>query len=169
MDVIRPITHPRSKEHQFVLSITDYFLKWVEAVPLREVKTSDVIEFIKYHVIYYFGIPRRVVHDNGPQFVSQVFQRFCNKFRMQSVSSTVCYPAANGLAEAFNNTIGKLFKKFISKSQRDWDEKFGDCLWSYRTTVRIPMKDTPFSLVYECEVVHPLETQIPSLSIALMI
>ena len=43
------------------------------------------------------------------------------------------------------------------------------CLWSYRTTVRIPMNDTPFSLVYECEVVHPLETQIPSLSIALMI
>jgi len=26
------------------------------------------------------------------------------------------YPAANGLAEAFNKTIGKLLKKFISKS-----------------------------------------------------
>ena len=31
------------------------------------------------------------------------------------------------------------------------------------------MKDTPFSLVYEYEVVLPLETQIPSLCIALMI
>jgi len=29
------------------------------------------------------------------------------------------YPTTNGLAEAFNKTIGKLPKKFISKSQRD--------------------------------------------------
>jgi len=29
------------------------------------------------------------------------------------------YPAANGLTEAFNKTVGKLLKKFISKNQRD--------------------------------------------------
>jgi len=56
---------------------------------------------------------------NGPQFISQAFQRFCNKFRIQSVLSTAYYPATNGLAEAFNKTIGKLLKKFISKSQHD--------------------------------------------------
>jgi len=28
----------------------------------------------------------------------------------------VYYPAANGLAEAFNKTIGKLLKKLVSKS-----------------------------------------------------
>jgi len=73
------------------------------------------------------------------------------------VSSTAYYPAANGLAEAFNKTIGKLLKKFVSKSQRDWDDKLGKCLWAYRTTVRTPTKATPFSLVYGCEAVLPLE------------
>ena len=81
---------------------------------MREVKASDVIKFVKHHVIYRFGVPRRIVHDNGPQFFSQAFQRFCNKFRMQNVSSTAYYPAANGLADAFNKTIGKLLKKFVS-------------------------------------------------------
>jgi len=38
------------------------------------------------------------------------------------------YPAANGLAEAFNKTIGKLLKKIISKSIHDWDDKLGECL-----------------------------------------
>jgi len=51
------------------------------------------------------------------------------------VSSTAYYPAANGLAESFNKTIGKLFKKFVSKSQRDLDDKLGEFLWAYRTTV----------------------------------
>jgi len=41
---------------------------------------------------------------------------------------TVYYPSANGLAEAFNKTIGKLLKKFVSKSQHDWDDKLGESL-----------------------------------------
>ena len=106
MDVVGPISPPPSKGHWFILAITDYFSKWAEVMPLREVKTSDVIKFIKHHAVYCFGIPRRIVHDNGPQFVSQAFQRFCNKFRIQSVSSTTYYPAANCLAEVFNKTIG---------------------------------------------------------------
>ena len=121
MDVVGPISPPSSKGHRFILGITDYFFKWAEDIPLREVKASDVVKFVKHHVIYHFGVPRRIVHDNGPQFVSQTFQRFCNKFRFQRVSSTAYYPAANGLAEAFNKTIAKLLKKFISKSQRDWE------------------------------------------------
>ena len=130
MDVVGPISPPSSKGHRFILAITDYFSKWAE-----EVKASDVIKFVKHHVIYRFSVPRWIVHDNGPQFVSQAFQRFCKKFRIQSVSSTAYYPAANGLVEAFNKTIGKLLKKFVSKSQRDWDDKLGECLWAYRTTI----------------------------------
>jgi len=82
MDVIGHISLPSSKGHRFILVITDYFSKWADAIPLREVKSSDVIQFVKHHVIYRFDVPRRIVHDNGPQFVSQAFQRFCTKFRI---------------------------------------------------------------------------------------
>ena len=128
MNNIGPINPPTSKGHRFILAITEYFSKWAEVIPLKEAKTSDVIKFIKHHVIYHFSAPRRIVYDNGLQFVSRPFQKFCDKFRIQSVSSITYYPAANGLAEAFNKTIGKLLKKFVSKSQRDWDEKLGECL-----------------------------------------
>ena len=107
------------------------------------------------------------MHDNGPQFISTVFSRFCNKFRIQSVSSTAYYPPANRLTEAFNKTITKILKKFVSRSQRDWDEKLGECLWAYRTIVRTATKATLFSLEYGCEAVLPLEIQIPSLRIAI--
>ena len=97
-----------------------YFFKWAEAIPLREVKTSDVIKFIKHHVVYRFSVPRQIVHDNRPQFVNQAFQRFCDKFRIQSVPSMAYYLAASSLVEAFYKTIGKFLKKFVSKSQHDW-------------------------------------------------
>jgi len=81
----------------------------------------------------------------------------------------VYYLATNGLVEVSNKTIGKLLKKFVSKRQRDWDKKMGECLWACRTTVRTPTKTTPFFLVYRYKVVLPLEIQIPSLCIALAI
>ena len=166
MDVVDPISPPTFKRHRFILAITDYFSKWDEAILLREIKTSHMIKFIKHHMVYRFGMLRRVVHDNETQFVSQAFQRFCNKFRIQNVSSTTYDPATNGLAEAFNKTIEKLLKKLVSKSQHNWDDKLGECLWAYRTTVRTLTKATPFSLVHGCEVL-PLEIHIPSLRVAL--
>jgi len=30
-----------------------------------------MIKFIKHHMLYRFGVPRQIVHDNGPQFVRQ--------------------------------------------------------------------------------------------------
>ncbi|XP_020256449.1 uncharacterized protein LOC109833251 [Asparagus officinalis] len=162
MDIVEPITPPMAKGYWFILAVTDYFSKWAEAIPLKEAKASNVIKFIKHHVIYHFGI-----HDYETQFVSHGFQRFCNKFRIQSVTSTAYYPLANGLAEAFNKTIVKLLKKFVSKSHCDWDEKLGECLWAYRTTVKTPTKATSFSLVYGYKAVLSLEIQILSLRVAL--
>jgi len=57
IDVIGLISLPSMKGHWCVFAITDYFLKWVEAVPLAKVKTINAINFIKYHVIYRFGVP----------------------------------------------------------------------------------------------------------------
>ena len=57
MCVVGHISPLSSKGHWFILTITDYFSKWPEAIPLREVKTSDVIKFIKHHVVHCFGIP----------------------------------------------------------------------------------------------------------------
>jgi len=74
MDVVGPISPPSFKGYQFILAITDYFSKWAEAIPLKEMKTFDMIKFIKHHIIYHFGMPRWIIQDNGPQFVSQGFQ-----------------------------------------------------------------------------------------------
>jgi hypothetical protein len=45
--------HPSStKDHRFVLLATDYFTKWVEAVPLKNMTHREVINFVMEHIIY---------------------------------------------------------------------------------------------------------------------
>ncbi|KAL0321873.1 UNVERIFIED_CONTAM: hypothetical protein Scaly_2483700 [Sesamum calycinum] len=41
--------------HLYILAATDYFSKWAEAVPLKEVKKENVADFIRTHIIYRYG------------------------------------------------------------------------------------------------------------------
>ena len=41
-----------SKNHKFMLVAIDYFTKWVEAIPLRNMMSKDMVEFVKEHIIY---------------------------------------------------------------------------------------------------------------------
>jgi hypothetical protein len=63
MDMIGKINPPSSKGHQFILGITDYFTKWVEAVHMKSVASKDVINFVTEYVIHRFGIPQTITTD----------------------------------------------------------------------------------------------------------
>ena len=129
IDVVGPISPPSMKDHRFILVITDYFSKWVEAAPLTEVKTTNVVNFIKHHVIHRFDVPQRIIHDNVPQFENQSFYQFCDRYWIQNVALTAYNSTANKLAEVFNKMIIKLLKKFVSSSKWDWNERLSECLW----------------------------------------
>ena len=45
----------------------------VEAVLYKKVATQDVINFVKEHIIYRFGIPQSLTTDQGTIFVSEEF------------------------------------------------------------------------------------------------
>ena len=69
MDLIGKIHPASSKGHNFILVATDYFTKWVEAIPLKKEEKKDVIQFIKEHIIHRFGIAQSITADQGTMFV----------------------------------------------------------------------------------------------------
>ena len=91
IDMIGQINPPSSKGHKFILVATDYFTKWVETVPYRKVTMQDVINFLKEHIIYKFGIPQSLTTDHGTIFVSEEFQEFANSFGIKLLNSSPYY------------------------------------------------------------------------------
>jgi ribonuclease HI len=65
IDLIGQIYSPSSKNHKFILVATDYLTKWVEAIPLKNVTSRDMVEFAKEHIVYRFGIPQTIMTDQG--------------------------------------------------------------------------------------------------------
>ncbi|XP_047270502.1 uncharacterized protein LOC124899606 [Capsicum annuum] len=162
LDVVGPLLKS-SKGKMYILVATDYFSKWVEVMPLKEVKKENIVDFIKSNIIFRYGIPRCIVTDNGTPFNNKLMKTLCEKFNFKQHKSSIYNAPANGLAEAFNKTLGNLLTKVVTKNKRDLHEKIGEALWAYRTNFRTATQATPYSLVYGVEAVLPLEQQILSL------
>ena len=56
---------------EYILTATDYFAKWVEAFPLRTKTAAEVGRHI-CSIIYRHGCPKRILSDQGREFVNQV-------------------------------------------------------------------------------------------------
>ena len=91
MDMIGQINPPSRKGHQWVLAATDYFMKWVEAVPMRSVASKDVISFVKEHIIHSFGIPQTITTDGGSVFISEKFRKFADDTGFKLIGSSPYY------------------------------------------------------------------------------
>ena len=100
MDMIGQINPPSSKGHQWVLAVTDYFTKWVEAVPMRSVASKDVISFVKEHIIHRFEIPQTITTDGGSVFISEEFRKFADDTGFKLIRSSPYYAQVNALPGA---------------------------------------------------------------------
>ena len=73
-------------------------------------------------------------------------------------------PKMNEAVEAANKNIKKIIQKMVV-SYKDWHEILPFALHGYQTSRCTSTEATPFSLVYEMEVVLPFKVEIPSLRI----
>jgi hypothetical protein len=100
--------HPgSSKGHQFILVATDYFTKWTEAVPLRNMAHREVLSFVEEHIIYRFRVSQTLTTDEGPSFMSHQFRVFTESIKIKLLNSSPYYVQANGQAEASNKVLIK--------------------------------------------------------------
>ena len=142
---------------------TDYFTKWVEAERLANIRDVDAKKFIWKNIITRFGIPHTLISDNGLQFDSNAFRRYCYDLGITNKYSTPAYPQGNEQVEVVNKVIVNGLKKRLDDVKGRWVEELPHALWTYRTTPRRSTRETPFSMTYRAEAVIPLETSFPTL------
>ena len=162
IDLIGQIYPPSSKGHKFILVATDYFTKWVEAIPLKKVTSANMIEFVKEHIVYRFGIPQTITTHQGTMFTSGKFDEFAIGMWIKVLNSSPYYAQANGQAEASNKGIIKLIKQKMEENPRKWHTLLNEALWSYQMACHGSTKVSPYQLVYGHDVVLPWEIKIGS-------
>ena len=64
-----------------------------------------------------------------------------------------------------NRSLLKIIKTWLEGAKGAWPEKLPKVLWAYRTTTRVPTKETPFRLTFGTKVVIPVEVGLTNIQI----
>ena len=123
----------------------------------------DVKRFIWKNIITRFRVPNVLISDNGLQFDSKAFRKYCSDMGIKNGYSTLAYPQGNWQAEAVNKVIVNELKKRLDNAKGRWVEELPYVIWTYRTIPRKSTRETPFSMTYRAEAVIPLENGFPTM------
>ena len=75
LDILGPF--PRAQGgYKYLYVAIDKFTKWAEVEAVRTIPAKSTIKFIR-GLVCRFGVPNRIIIDNGSQFTSGIFKGYC--------------------------------------------------------------------------------------------
>ena len=98
--------------NRYYLVSTDYFSQFFEVDFLPNTTSNTVIHKLKAHFARY-GIPDIIYSDNGSQFTSSEFRKFCQKYEIDNKTNSPGNSKANGAAESAVNRAKTLMKRSV--------------------------------------------------------
>jgi hypothetical protein len=114
--------------------------------------------------VHGFGVPYKVTVDNGKQFGSTDFKRFCFNLGTKICFASVYHPESNIALERANDIIFTgIIKNLRGMARRKWVKELPRVVWSHNTTTSRATNFTPFRLLYGEEAVIPKEVKLGSL------
>eukprot|EP00253_Pinus_taeda_P035552 PITA_35552 len=161
LDFVGEIHPSSSGQHKWILTATDYFTKWIEAIPCRQANDSIIMQFLETNILSRFGCPEKIIADNATAFKSKRLINFFHKYHITLGHSTTYYPQGNGLAESSNKIMINIIKKVLEENKKNWHKKLVNALWVDRLTTKRSIGTNPYELVYGMEAVFPSSLGIP--------
>ncbi|KAF3640049.1 putative serine/threonine-protein phosphatase 7 long form -like protein [Capsicum annuum] len=127
-----------------LISSVDYVSKWVKAMASLTNDARVVMKFVKKNIFSRFGTPREIISDGGTHFINTWFKNILAKYGVRHKVATSYHPQTSEQVE-----------------RKDWAKKLDDALWAYQTTFKMPIRTSPYLLVYgkACHIPVELEHQ----------
>ena len=69
---------------------------------MKKVTGSSVANFLRENIICHFGIPNKIISDNGTPFLNKDVHHLIERYSISHTTLTSYYPKGNYQAEASN-------------------------------------------------------------------
>ncbi|WVY93248.1 hypothetical protein V8G54_032336 [Vigna mungo] len=117
---------------------------------------SQLCGFSAYHVATLFfdvvgklhGMPKSIVSDREPLFLSKCWQELFKASGTQLRMSSSYHPETDGKSEVLNRTLEQYLRAFCKAQPVKWSHFIPWAEWCYNTTIHSATGYTPFEIVY---------------------
>ena len=145
VNLIRPL--PTSNDCDMILNIVDHFSKMVIAIPTSITLTSpQLADLYKAKVFPFFGILRKIVLDQGPQFASEFMRDICQILSIEQNLSTAYHPEMNAQIKRMNHEVTQYLCIYVSNHQDNWTDWLSLAQFALNNQISTSTRESVFYL-----------------------
>ena len=74
-------------------------MRYARAYMIKDQKASTAAKTLYERFISIFGVPERILTDQGKAFTSEVVEQLCSQFGISQLTATAYHPQGNGQVE----------------------------------------------------------------------
>ncbi|GFV77777.1 retrovirus-related Pol polyprotein from transposon 17.6 [Trichonephila clavipes] len=134
LDLLGPYPASRVRRNLYVLGITDHFIKWAEIIPLKKASARKIVDTFFDNYISCFGAAVKLISDNSPQFISDIFEDLSDTLGIRHAKIVVHRPQANR-TERVNLDLVQIIANYINDPHDTWDQFLREFSYAIRTAV----------------------------------
>lgn len=132
IDLFGPL--PEDKDGmKWIFIVEDPTTKWVELFAMRKADAKSCALTLLNEIFLRYGLPRRLISDNGVQFVSNVMQQLCFLLQIDQCLTPVYHPQANPV-ERKNRDLKPRLAILVGNDHSSWVEKLPSIRFAMNTS-----------------------------------
>ena len=136
-----------NRGHDTIFTIVDRLSKRVCLIPTtHKANARQVAELFFNTIVKNHGVPKVIVSDRDPRFISNFWQQLMNQIGTRLAMSTAFHPQTDGQTERTHRTIGEILRTDISKNSQAWDKRLPAIEFAINTTPSSSTGLTPFEV-----------------------
>lgn len=121
-----------------------------------QLDSEHVSQVLLYEVVLKHGAPKRLITDNGSNFVSDAMSIVCRRLGIARSLTSVEHPQTDGLVERFNRTIKIGLAAYVENDATQWDEVLPFVTFAYNTSKQASTGFSPFEALFGRAPVLPM-------------
>ena len=104
-----------SKGYNYVMTVIDYFTKYVEMVALKDKSPLSVAMWIFNNIFCHYDVMDIHITNNGMEFVNQISKELYSRCNVAHHIILPYHSTANGLMERLNRTMTEMMIKGLDQ------------------------------------------------------
>ncbi|MCG7879465.1 MAG: DDE-type integrase/transposase/recombinase, partial [Candidatus Thiodiazotropha endolucinida] len=143
--------------NRYIVAFVDWYSGFPEAFAVPD-KTADTIAHLIINKMFNrYGTIVTLVTDNGSECNNKTVRETLEALNIKHVKTSIYHPQSNAKVERWHKTLHDVLSKVIQGQTQIWDQFLPSVLGSLRFHVNESTKFSPFFLLYNREVLLPID------------